>query len=310
MPAIITHHIFGERLLAGLPAGIVSSEEEKLAFLLGNQGPDPFFARFSAGIERMKTAHRLGHEMHETKMTRAFLSLREGVAHLPAGDERVGRAFVLGLLAHWLLDSTAHPFVYAQQYALCASDPDLAARGSEIHALIESDLDSWLLWTTRHATVVEHPPADELARTEGISRTASALFSQTALAVFGIAINAEEYASAVKDFEFMYKAIEPAGSSRSTLIAAIERLIRDGSRMLAQAHKPTRSDTCAAANLANSPWIDPDTSEVRNESFPELMEKAERRWGELAEAFIRGDEAQLRSLVGGVNYNGVRVADV
>ena len=39
--------------------------------------------------------------------------------------------------------------------------------------------------------------------------------------VFGIALNAEEYARAVDDFELMYRAIEPAGSSRSTLIASI-----------------------------------------------------------------------------------------
>ncbi|WP_417571973.1 hypothetical protein [Paratractidigestivibacter faecalis] len=39
MPAIITHHIFGEDVLRTLPAGMVEGEEEVLAFLLGNQGP-------------------------------------------------------------------------------------------------------------------------------------------------------------------------------------------------------------------------------------------------------------------------------
>ena len=310
MPAIITHHIFGENILPLLPQGIVSGEEETLAFLLGNQGPDPFFARFSTSISRIKDAHALAHAMHDGRMERAFSSLRQGVSRLPQADERLGRAFVLGLLGHWLLDSTVHPFVYAQQYALCASSADLAERGGEIHALIESDLDSWILWQTRHATVLEYPPANELARTDAIGRVASALFARTSLEVFGIALNAEEYARAVDDFELMYRAIEPAGSSRSTLIASVERLFRDSSRLLAQAHKVTRSDECAAANEKRLPWTDPGTGEQRTSSFADLFDDARSRWNELAFAFIKGDETQLARLIDNVNYKGLRTSEV
>ena len=46
MPSLITHHIFGEDAAQRLPEGLVDGEEELLAFLLGNEGPDPFFVRF------------------------------------------------------------------------------------------------------------------------------------------------------------------------------------------------------------------------------------------------------------------------
>ncbi|HBO61097.1 MAG TPA: hypothetical protein DD645_00080, partial [Olsenella sp.] len=83
MPAVITHHIFGEDIAASLPAGMVEGEEELLAFLLGNQGPDPLFARFSTLPSRARTCHRLAGLIQGGSVTRALLALRDGVSHLP-----------------------------------------------------------------------------------------------------------------------------------------------------------------------------------------------------------------------------------
>lgn len=113
MPAIITHHIFGEDVLRTLPAGMVEGEEEVLAFLLGNQGPDPLFARFSTVPSVAVRCRRLGHAMHDGRVVEAAFAMRDGVSHLPVADERVGRAFALGALGHYALDRTAHPFVFA-----------------------------------------------------------------------------------------------------------------------------------------------------------------------------------------------------
>ena len=160
MPAIITHHIFGEDVLRTLPAGMVEGEEEVLAFLLGNQGPDPLFARFSTAPSGAVRCRRLGHAMHNGRVVEAAFAMRDGVSHLPVADERVGRAFALGALGHYALDRTAHPFVFAQQEALAAAEPSLAGAGSELHAVIESDIDSWILWEKRRATVLDRPAVD------------------------------------------------------------------------------------------------------------------------------------------------------
>ena len=198
MPAIITHHIFGEDVLRALPAGMVEGEEEVLAFLLGNQGPDPLFARFSTAPSVAVRCRRLGHAMHDGRVVEAAFAMRDGVSHLPVADERVGRAFALGALGHYALDRTAHPFVFAQQEALAAAEPSLAGAGSELHAVIESDIDSWILWEKRRATVLDRPAADNLMRTERIDRVAGALLSQVAYAAFGVELAAEEYKTPVK----------------------------------------------------------------------------------------------------------------
>ena len=202
------------------------------------------------------------------------MTLRDGVSHLPPADERVGRAFVLGLLGHYVLDRAVHPFVVSQQRALCAADPSLEGASGEVHALIESDIDSWILWERCSATVEERPAADNLMRTERIEHVGGALFSQMALAVFGVPVSAREYVSSVRDYERLYRLIDPARSALSRAAGTVERMARGVSRAEAMAHYVRRSNECPAANLECRPWEDPFTGEVRHESVADLFDEA------------------------------------
>lgn len=304
MPALITHHIFGEDLAQDLPAGLLGGEEELLAFLLANQGPDPFFARFSTLPSRARACHRLAEQVQASRTTRALLALREGVSHLPVADERVGRAFALGLLGHYVLDRTAHPFVIAQQRALADADPSLAPAAREVHALIESDIDTWILWEKRHATVLERPAATNLMRTARIERVGGALFSQVGLSVYGIALGAGEYGAAVRDYERLCRLIEPAGSRRTRAVGAVERAVHGRSLAEAAAHYVRRAEECAAANLERHEWTHPFTEEVRHDSFADLFDQARLAYPRLAEAFVRGRRDELSGLVAGISYEG------
>ena len=299
MPAIICHHIFGEDAAAMLPEGMVDGEEELLAFLLGNQGPDPLFARFSTLPGAAAADHRLAHQMHDERCGQALMAFRDGVQHLPVADERIGRAFVLGLLAHYRLDSVAHPFVFAQQEALAAASTELAGAQEDLHAVIESDIDSWILWEKRRATVLERPAHMNLMRTERICRVAGALFSQVAFSVYGRTMGAEEYGTCVADYEFEYRVLDPADSPVARAVGALERLVKPHSFAQAMAHRVVRSCEYAAANLDRRGWSDPTDGRVRHESFADLFEEALAGYPELAEAFVRGN------IEFSLNYNGV-----
>lgn len=304
MPAIITHHIFGEDIVSELPAGLVEGEEELLAFLLANQGPDPLSARFSTLPSRSSLCRSLGARIQGGRVTRTFMRLRDGVAHLPASEERIGRAFALGLLGHYVLDRTAHPFIVSQQRAIIQTDRSLAPASRGVHAVIESELDSWILWEKRRATVKDRPVTENLMRTDRVSRVGGALFSQIGLAVFGIALGAQEYARSVSDYETFYRAIEPAGSSRLRAMGQAERLVRGWSLAEAYAHYVTNESECPAANLSCRPWRHPFTDETRTESFADLFDEARLSYPALAEAFVRGNESQIRDFVSGLNYEG------
>ncbi len=304
MPAVITHHLFGEEAVSLLPEGIIQNQEELLAFLLGNQGPDPLFSRALTIPEAAHNCHVLARKMHDGKVLEAFMALHQGVSHLPEQDKTLGRAFVLGLLGHYLLDSRAHAFVYAQQDDLTQANPELEDAQHELHAIIESDIDTWMLWSMRHLTVLESPAADYLARTERVDRVAGALVSAMAQSVFGLSINPEEYGGAVSNYETIFRLIDPLESLKVQAIARVEMLLRSHSMARALAHSAKGSDECPAANLEHRRWKNPYTGEPSSKSFADLFFEALEIWEELSEAYVKADEKTLAPLMGKLNYDG------
>lgn len=301
MPALMTHHLFGEESVERLPEGLVSSAGERAAFLLANQGPDPFF--FHVRTPHMAACMELAQRMHRSRMSRQMAALYDGVAHLPKHDAAVGRAFVLGLISHYILDRTAHPFVYAQQEGIQQADPTLADAGSEVHAIIEGDLDVLMVQRKREgATCADYPPADELVTTERINRVAGALMSAMAYQVYGLPVGANEYGGAVADMQLVYRLIEPAGSRHTRAIEAAETLVRHRSMLEALAHRVTATPPAGAGNLACHRWRDPFTGRASTASFPALFEHALDVYGAAARRFVATGDAV--ALTEHINYAG------
>lgn len=309
MPALITHHLFGEQTATLLPEGVITTDEERLAFLLGNQGPDPFFFRVLGTPGTVKAAQTLAHKMHEEKVYEAFQVLHDSVSRLPERDSSIGRAFALGMLSHYALDRVAHPFVYADEFAIMEADPELKDSGNQIHAVIESDIDSWMLWQMRHSTVADCPPASELAYTDRILQVAGALVSQVAWAVFGLEVPPSGYGTAVKQMVLTYKVIEPAGGAGSKGIGELEKLaVHEHSLIESLAHRVTKSNECAAANLDHHEWVNPWNKKTSTESFMDIFDKGVQGWPELSLAFTHGGD-ELKAAVAGFNYSGAKVTE-
>ena len=301
MPALVTHRLFGDESLLRLPHGIISTNTEVSAFLLGNQGPDPFFFRVRS--PRFANAMALGGLMHRSRMTRAFAALWDGVAHLPANDAGVGRAFALGMLGHYVLDRNAHPFVYAQQWGIQEQDPSLSDAGSQVHAVIESDLDLFMLQRKRDGgTVEQFPPVEELVTNARIDRTAGALTSFVARSVYGVDLPSSEYGGAVRDMQLAYSLIEPAGSTSAALLGRAEGLLGRYSLLGALGHRVTDEVPSGAANLAHLPWKSPFSDETSTEDFAQVFDRALDDYEQAAERFIAGRD--FAGVTGHVNYSG------
>lgn len=304
MPAIITHHIFGEDASALLPDGILCGPEDLLAFLLGNQGADPLWARVRALPKHAHACHELATRMHTGNVVEVLITLRNSVACLKDDERSIGRAFALGMAGHYLLDSMTHPLILAQQEELICVDPSLAAARSEVHAVIESDLDSWVLWEMRNQTVLDAPSTSALMRTEQIDRVAGAMVSQMAWEVFHIELGADEYGRAVQDYQLFYRAIDPPSSRLLNTLSSVELLVRANSRLRAQAHVITTSSSCASANLEHHLWRNPATQEASTASFPDLFHDALFAWPEFSKSLVLGNEERLQAMVAGINYYG------
>lgn len=301
MPALITHHLFGEESIDRLPQGVITSDEERIAFILGNQGPDPFF--FHILTPRISDCTLLAQVMHRSRMSRQFSCLRDGVSHLQPRDANLGRAFALGMLSHYVLDRNAHPFVYEQQFGIVDSAPELEASGSQVHAVLESDLDVLMLQLKRDgATVEDYPPAGEIVTTDRINRVAGVLMSYVAGRVYGIDIPAGEYGAAVANMQRLYRAIEPAGSVKTRAISLVEGLVHDYSLLDGLAHRVTTELPERTGNLGYLTWKNPFTDEVSNESFPEVFDRALVDYECTVARFI--ETGDMDAVTSHVNYSG------
>ena len=114
MPALITHDFFGRDVYDRLYTFIGGSRDEADAFLLGNQGPDPLF--YLVLSPQLRAHNRLGSTMHNKKPSELLTALKNSLGILNSAEREVGRAYALGFLCHYTLDSTMHPFVYFHEY--------------------------------------------------------------------------------------------------------------------------------------------------------------------------------------------------
>lgn len=133
MPAAFAHDLYGRRVFEHLDPKIRQLiRKEKECFYLGLHGPDPLF--YYRPFERNPVVLK-GHRMH-WEIARDFFE--DGVEKIEGTERRWERdamkAYLLGFVCHFALDSSLHGFVNRM-------DRDSAFS----HAEIETELDRRLL---------------------------------------------------------------------------------------------------------------------------------------------------------------------
>ena len=106
MPSGYLHQLCAERA-CGM-AGITPVEGDALC--LGAQGPDPLFVLGMFPLRLSSRPSKVGALIHQHR-TGAFLC---ALADRAKRGTAVERAFTMGVITHYALDSTVHPYVYSQ----------------------------------------------------------------------------------------------------------------------------------------------------------------------------------------------------
>ncbi len=308
MPAIIAHHLFGEEVYGKLVDHIGRGDDERAAFLLGNQGPDPLFSL--KGLPSSVPYRNLGTIMHQSRADGLFAQMRD----VFFAADSASRAFALGFLCHYVLDSTVHPLVYAQQYALVDAGVEGLAReqtGGAVHALIETEFDEYLLTKQRGVTVREFVPHRETLRCpQRVLDRVSLRMSSVVAGAYGIEISRSVYASSVIAYRAAQVAID---SKRDGLRRYIDYARLVGSRyphLLALTHVARTRMSTMFANDAHEPWPHPfEPDSVITESFDELYDAACVRACALIPVFVAPgfSVGECEELASGVNFRGQRV---
>lgn len=313
MPAIITHDLFAKDLYGETFETVGGSRDEAEAFLLGNQGPDPLF--FAATDPRYLAFSQVGTTLHRVRPAEVLLAFKQAVAMLPAPLRSTGRAYVLGFACHYELDRAVHPLTFSQERALChAGVEGLGPEDhSEVHALIETEMDEFVLTAKRNETVASFNPAKAVLKgSDTMLAAVSQLYARAVKTALDMDIPDNLFKASVKAYRrAQHLLYSPAGWKR-TALGSLERLVRPHSLLGALSHRAELRPESAFANDEHAPWQHPYLEGESTASFWDLYGQA--RTGALATLEALDDDDfdldAAHGLTGDLNFYGEPVAAV
>ncbi|MDR3052754.1 MAG: zinc dependent phospholipase C family protein [Coriobacteriales bacterium] len=275
MPALLTHHLFGTSVLSQLGGGAFPSRNERDAFLLGNQGPDPFFyTLFSPALVDLK---RFGSTLHHEQVDASFEALRRYTRAVTVPWQKVVDAYLCGYLCHFSLDSVAHPFVYAQQNAITGAGVEGLDQsdGSVVHGQIETDLDAMMLKRATGKTIEDFVIARQILHaSDAVLGQLDLLYNYTAWEVYGLKLPDRAFTRGVRDMRTTYGVLRSSTGKKRIALGYLERLARRHSLAQAMSHRADVGERCDFDNEEHASWINPFTGEQSDASFADLFAAA------------------------------------
>ena len=130
MPDTITHILFAKRILKEYDLDV-----DARSFYLGALGPDPLFYYMLPFRCMNRACASKGAELHKKT---AFPFLKKGYGYIEnitdPSKKYMLRSYLMGFLSHYILDSTAHPFIN-----------DVSKGQPNGHKILEMNIDTLLL---------------------------------------------------------------------------------------------------------------------------------------------------------------------
>ena len=129
MPSGYAHYRFGNQIIPSMPADVRGPVlRNRALFDMGLHGPDFLF--FHSFFKKTHL-YQLGSFYHQMRGYDFFTKM---CAHITADPSEAATAYLYGLLAHYCLDSTCHPFIY-----------DMTDDTGLEHSVLETEFDRYLM---------------------------------------------------------------------------------------------------------------------------------------------------------------------
>ena len=306
MPGIATHYVFGTEAFPAVERAVEGEAGGLAAFLLGNQGPDPLFYLVATPAERQ--LRRIGQAMHRRNTAELLQAMHE---RLVVNGGGVLVAYALGFLCHYILDSTVHPLVYAQQEAICSVG--LGRLTGEwphrvVHATIETAIDEYVLTIRLGASAATMPPHKTMLRcpAPALSDISHAM-ADVVSRVYGMECPSTAFSTAVG----LYRASQRALDSKSSgLRRHLDYLPKNGAAVVyvrALSHRPGPLPRTPFTNDDHVAWPHAFAEgRVVSASFDELYASAMAKAQGVLPVFTQASlgAGLLEGIVEGVNFLG------
>lgn len=293
MPSGYLHQTCAKRACA--QSGVTPVQQDVL--VLGAQGPDPLFTLGIFPLRPSSKPSGLGNVLHSYR-TGAFLL---ALCRRAKASDDVARAYAMGFLTHYALDSTVHPYVYAH------SNREDGSYSSTMHMALEKAWDTMFYRRDGlKGTPVIMPGVEE---TRALWPQIAALWQGAIDEVFPEQnVTVAMIEEALKSAAYAAKLTHSPRGIKYRLVWVLERIIgkpRLGTSQMSPPTVPKEDIT----NEAGLPWHSPgEPDRERTEGLAELFEAGTTRAAELLGAAAKYfsnelDEAEFARIVGNVGYD-------
>lgn len=298
MPSIVTHYFFGQEMLKRLQNADQWDHQCREAFLFGNQGPDPLFFSFTS--KHSKHIRTMGFKIHDQHCTPALKTLLRRPQDNSCSSQ-LRRAYQMGLLCHYTLDSNAHPYVHFFEKVLLESG--IVPEGYRFpHAMLETNIDV-VLMHQQGKTVSEFSVPALLHKDRRVDFAVAHLYSEFARRFYHWEIPVLEFTETFENMRFLERLLRSRRGIKRALVSQIDRLALGDSFYAAMSHANDQSVLFDYANLQHHQWTDKHGIQV-NHSFFELFQYA---LSEAQEKICQWEQGiPVTQITGNINFEGER----
>ena len=300
MPSVLTHYGFNKDLLDDTISFLKDNED---IYLVGAQGPDPFF--FYGIIpfieaKKGKEVRGFGSKVHKREPSKAFKFFFDYANG--AKEKDVLYSYIFGAGLHYILDRKIHPYVY---YKTGFSDNKKEKRQYFTdHTLFETHLDVLLIndiYEKYKTTPLLSIKCDE-DKIEDVSE----MYGKLAKVVFKEEVIGED--SFEDAYDHMCKIEKILYSGKGIKKNLVGLLFKNTPFNTMMHPKIVKDDNRVDyLNIKKSLWKDPSTEKVCDKSFYELLEEAKndaKVWFELVQDAYAGKEVDLEKFTKSFIYDG------
>ena len=305
MPSILTHYGFNKELFDNNIKFLKDNED---IYLVGAQGPDPFF--FYGIIpflkeKNSKAVREFGKFIHKTDPKEQFEFFFEYADKSKNKD--VLYAYILGAGLHYILDRKIHPYVFYKTGF--SDDKKMKVKYFADHTLFETHLDVLLMNNRYQKYKVQN--VESIKCKDNKVEDVSEMYGSLAKNILKVDDLDDE--SFENSYEHMC-VIEKILYSKTGVKKWFAKVFAKNTPFNTMMQPLTVSDDTKIdyLNLNKKEWKDPSTGVVYKKDFYELLDEAKEEsvlWMKLVDERYNGKKINLENFTKGYIYDGNKLGE-
>lgn len=204
MPSSATHAYFAKDVLEKLDDSISNKINNELSmYKIFSQGPDPYNFYDLRLSPRAKKSIKINKALQHTKVNEHFINLINYINDNNFYNDNMVIAYLYGEICHFVLDSTAHPFVIYNTGRYNEHDKN-SYKYNGLHEDMEYYIDIYLIWKREKILPKKYKVYKKLFNIKKFSDNLDKTINDVNKKVYGFDNTSKIYFKAINDMKKFY----------------------------------------------------------------------------------------------------------